>query len=1514
MVSDEPLFEEPGVTQASSDDANDVAIAVIGMAGRFPGASDVAAFWRNLREGKETISFFTPEELEAAGVPAGEYRAPGYVAAKGVLDGADLFDAGFFGFTPRESELMDPQHRVFLECAWSALEDAGQDPERYAGLIGVFAGSSNNTYLRNLLEAGDAIARPGLDLSIAGGKDFLTTWVSYKLNLAGPSVVVQSACSTSLVAVCEACQCLLDYRCDMALAGGVSVGAPRVRGYLHAEGGIGSADGHCRAFDHKATGTVAGEGVGIVALKRLEDALAHGDSVLAVIRGSAVNNDGSAKVGYTAPSVTGQAEVIAAAQAMADVDPATIKMIEAHGTGTSLGDPIEIAALKRAFGDCAGRSAFCAIGSVKSNIGHLDAAAGIAGFIKTVLSLRHREIPPSLHFEKANPELGIDDGPFYVNARLTPWPAQAHPRRASVSSFGIGGTNAHVVLEEAPGMMASDATAHPQLLTISARSESALESATGDLAAALRERDDLSLADVAFTRLAGRRRFAHRRFVVCRSRDDAIETLGNVHEARVQTIQRQTSSRSVVFMFPGQGTQRAGMGRTLYTERRRYREVIDACAERLRPELGLDLRDLLFAEDGDAALAQTDITQPALFATEYALAQQLIEFNIKPGALIGHSIGEYVAACLSGVMSLPDALRVVAARGRLMQSAPPGAMLAVSMPPAELAELLPPSVSMAAVNAPSQCVASGPVESIDALHALLEDRQVMHQRMVTAHAFHSATMDCVLEEFRSVMDSVTLAAPRIPLLSNLTGTWLESAQASDAGYWVAHLRDTVRFADGMARALADGHTTFLEVGPGEVLSRLARAVGNWTSEHAAIPTLGRGGDAHEALLVSVGAMWADGLDIDATALHAGERRLRVSLPGYPFERKRYWIEAPAAPRKRGMSRRKIDDVGKWLYLPDWSRRPIVRPGLVRGSRWLVIDDSGAAIVERAVTTARERGAEVELVKRGADVRAALMQLRDAGGLPDVILDTLGLGTEARRDDGWVDEGALSHWLSLINAAGEASSHAPVRLVFLTTDTQDVMNGDRPNPGAAVINGLAAASVHDYPELRLQCIDLDDVTLATGNALVLDSLAADIARGPDAAVAYRGGERWVQGFDRIGVDRPDSGDLALRERGVYLITGGLGKIGLALAEDLATRVAARLVLTTRRTLPRRDRWDSVTDAGLAATIAGLRRIEQAGGEVAVVTADPADPAQVIAAVAEVESRFGRIDGVVHAAGITSGTTFGPMNALTLDAYREQLAAKAGGALALVAALDGRAVDFCVLMSSLSSAIGAQGFAPYASANAFLDALAASRERTTGTRWLAIGFDGWRFGENTAGSALADMAMLPAEGIDAFYRALSVPAVPRMLVCTTDLNSRRLTPEPHTVDAPHAGGESFGGTMADGAGPKNATERAIHAVWRAMFGLEAIGRDDDFFQLGGHSLLALRLSARLSNELRVTISAAMVMEHGTVAKLAAMADELRDFRSEVETEALLGMVENLSEEEVAELLDGGSDKENLGARAE
>lgn len=1491
-------------------------VAIVGMAGRFPGASNVAEFWRNVREGRETISFFTPKELSAAGVSSADINDPDYVPAKGLLQDAESFDAGFFGYTPREAELMDPQHRVFLESAWCALEDAGYDPSTYPGLIGVFAGSSMNTYLLSILKSGALEVTGGLELNIASNKDFLTTRVSYKLDLKGPSIVVQTACSTSLVAVCEACQSLLDFRCDMALAGGVTVGAPRVSGYRYVQGGISSPDGHCRPFDAGAQGTVAGEGVGIVVLKRLEDAIADGDTIRAVIKGVAVNNDGAHKVGYTAPSVVGQADAIAAAHAMADVDPATISLLEAHGTGTALGDPIEVAALNRAFALPPETKATCALGSVKSNIGHIDAAAGVAGLMKAVLALEHREIPPSLHFKRANPELGIEDGPFYVNAALAPWPATSSPRRAGVSSFGIGGTNAHVVLEEAPLTRECPASTHPQLLTLSARSAHALDRATSELATALREQDDLSLADVAYTRLAGRRRFAHRRFAVCRDRDDAIAMLEEPGGGRVRTVQREASSRTLVFMFPGQGAQRAGMGRTLHAERRRYRDVLDECAERLQPELGLDLRDLLFAEDGDAALVRTEVTQPALFVTEYALALQLIDFGIEPRALIGHSIGEYVAACLAGVMSLPDALAVVAARGRLMQSAPAGAMLAVSMAPVALAELLPASVSIAAINAPDQCVASGPVESVETLRALLDDRQITHQRLATSHAFHSETMEPVLEEFRAAVGAVTLAPPRIPLLSNLTGTWLEAAQATDPGYWVSHLRETVRFADGIDRALGDGHTTFLEVGPGETLSRLASAGESWSAEHAAIPTLGRRDDAHEALLTSVGALWADGLDIDAGALHDGERRRRVSLPGYPFERERYWLEPSGTPRKRAGSRRKIDDVGQWLYLPDWSRRPIVRAHVESGSCWLVVDD-GAAIVQRTVAQARERGAIVEVLTSGADaapdVIGAVSRLREAGGPPDVIVDPRGVGTDVHREDGWVDEDALSRWLSLVNAAGEDSTRTAARVVFLTTRTQDVVSGDRPHPGASVINGLAAVAGHEHPGLTVHCIDLDDATLATESVAVLDSLVADMGQGTDSAVAYRGGDRWVQAFDRLSVGTPDSIDLPLRDQGVYLITGGLGKIGLALAEDLAGRVAARLALLTRRTLPPCDEWDAVTDADLVATIHALRRIEEAGAEIEVVTADAADAGQLSAALAAVESRFGRIDGVVHAAGITSGATFGPMSDLPIESYREQLAAKAGGALTLAAALDSRDVDFCVLMSSLSSAIGAQGFAAYACANAFLDALAVSRDRTDGTRWLAIGFDGWRFDEGEAVSALAAVAMRPSEGVDAFYRALSVPMVPRILACTTDLDSRRLATEPQSSEAPvaHAAPAGEATVAADGEGPRGATEEAIAAVWRTMFGLEGIGRDDDFFELGGHSLLALRIGARLSKELEVSINAGMVMEHCTVARLAGAVDELLDGREQDETEALLDMVENLSEEEAAELLGSGLDKGNRRA---
>ncbi|HEY0602498.1 MAG TPA: amino acid adenylation domain-containing protein [Herpetosiphonaceae bacterium] len=881
----------------------DTDIAIIGMSGRFPGAPDVEAFWHNLRDGKESISFFTDEELQAAGVAPEVYSHPDYVKAGAILQDIELFDAGFFGYSPREAAIMDPQQRFFLESVWEALEHAGYNPDSASGPIGVFAGVGTNTYLLHNLYANQELleAFGGFQTMILNEKDHLTTRVSYKLNLRGPSINLQTACSTSLVATVVACQNLLLRQCDIALAGGVTISVPHIAGYRYHEGGVTSPDGHCRAFDAQGLGTISGNGVGVVVLKRLADALRDGDHVHAVIKGFALNNDGGQKVGYTAPGVDGQAEVIATALAMAGVAPETISYVEAHGTATPLGDPIEIAALTRAFQTQSQKPGWCAIGSVKTNVGHLDAASGVAGLIKAVMALEHRQIPPSLHFERPNPLIDFASSPFAVNTALTEWPRHDTPRRAGVSSFGIGGTNAHVVLEEAPPQPAPEPSRDWQILTLSARSDAALAQAAQRLSAHLRCHPELDLADVAYTLHVGRKSFTQRQMFVCRSLDEAIELLELQSPEKVLRSSQEQQDRPVVFMFPGQGAQYITMARDLYTEEPVFREHLDRCAELLLPHLNLDLRELLYPDaDREAAaareLSQTRLTQPALFAVEYALAQLWIAWGITPQAMLGHSLGEYVAATLAGVFSLEDALRLIAQRAAMIQELPSGAMLSVSLPEAEIRPLLDQDLSLALVNAPNICVVAGPHAAIERLESQLRERGVDCRRVHTSHAFHSAMMDPILDAFTEYVSSMELHPPAIPYLSSVSGTWISAAEATDPRYWTRHLRETVRFADNLQTLLAesDASPILLEVGPGRMLGTLARQYK--LTNPAALASLRHPHDQQSDaafLLSTLGQLWLVGAPVDWQRLYAGERRRRVVLPTYPFERQRYWIEPPA---------------------------------------------------------------------------------------------------------------------------------------------------------------------------------------------------------------------------------------------------------------------------------------------------------------------------------------------------------------------------------------------------------------------------------------------------------------------------------------------------------------------------------------------------------------------------------------------------------------------------------------------
>ncbi|HEX9733567.1 MAG TPA: amino acid adenylation domain-containing protein [Thermoanaerobaculia bacterium] len=878
--------------------ASGLEVAVVGMAARFPGADDVDAFWHNLCAGVESIRRFSIDEL-LADVPREVLADPSYVPATGYLAGVEFFDADFFGFTAREAEILDPQHRLFLETAWSALEHAGVDPERFAGPIGVYAGASTNTYVMQLSAHPCLVADLGMHaLLLANEKDHLATRTSYKLNLTGPSVTVQTACSTSLVAVHLACQGLQAGESDLALAGAVTVRLLGQRGYRYVEGGIHSPDGHCRPFDAQARGTLAGDGVGVVALKRLEDAVAAGDTIHAVIRGTAINNDGRHKVGYTAPSIEGQRRVIRAALELAEVPPESITFVEAHGTGTALGDPVEVEALRQAFGPAAGPGR-CALGSVKSNIGHLDTAAGIAGLIKTVLMLEHGQIPPSLHFQAPNPKIDFRRTPFVVNVRLRDWDTNGTPRRAGVSSFGIGGTNAHAVLEEAPPAVPCDPAARRwRLLLLSARDGAALEEATDRLADHLEQHPESDLADVAFTLQVGRKPCQHRRALLAGEGREAVRLLRDRDPRRLLQRCFRETDRPVAFLFPGQGSQYAGMGQDLYREEATFRHWLDRCAEILKPHLEPDLLTILFPSRGDGArpLEATAEVQPALFAFEYALARLWLSWGVRPQAMLGHSLGEYVAACLAGVFSLEDALELVALRGRLMQGLEEGAMLSVRLPAEQVRERLGASLDLAAVNGPDRCVVSGSRKAVAAWRERLEEEGLTCRLLHTSHAFHSAMMEPVSEPFAAALERVTLKPPQELVFSNLTGTLLKPEAAVEPAYWLEHLRRPVRFGDALGELWNEPSQVLLEVGPGHALTRLARRHPGYGGERVALASLPPA-DRNEAddafLLTTLGRLWLAGVEIDWDGYYGEERRRRLPLPVYPFQRRRFWIDPPA---------------------------------------------------------------------------------------------------------------------------------------------------------------------------------------------------------------------------------------------------------------------------------------------------------------------------------------------------------------------------------------------------------------------------------------------------------------------------------------------------------------------------------------------------------------------------------------------------------------------------------------------
>ena len=1504
----------------SAQDGNDApvtGVAIIGMVGRFPGAANLDALWRNVRDGVESITFFTDEQLLAAGVDPAMVKNPAYVKARGVIEGVDQFDAGFFSYSHRDALLMDPQQRLFLEGAWEALETAGYDPKTYRGLIGVYGGATASSYHALLFSNYAALGGDGLAMAIGNELPFLTTRVSYKLDLKGPSCPVQTACSTSLVAVHLACQGLLSGECDMALAGGVSLRLPQEAGYLFQDEGILSPDGHCRSFDANASGTIFSNGLGIVVLKRLEDAIADGDTVYAVVRGSAINNDGARRASFTAPGVGGQSQVIADALASAEVDPESISYVEAHGTATALGDSIEVQALTKAYGTS--ERNYCALGSVKANIGHLDAAAGVAGLIKTVLSLQHGQLPPTAHFQKPNPDIQFDATPFYVNHTLREWPRNGLPRRAGVSSFGFGGTNAHVILEEAPALPSSDAARPMQLLVVSADTPAALEQASTNLASYLATHP-VDLADAAYTLQVGRRAFRHRRAIVCRSRDEAVRVLETRDAKAVATGSADGAERRVTFLFPGQGAQYVGMARELYEHEETFREIVDRCAAVLAPHLGFDLRTVVFPADGSTPetaerLTRTNVAQPALFVIEYAIARLLMSWGIEPAACLGHSVGELVAACLAGVFAEEDALRLVALRGRLMAEMPPGVMVAVPLPEARVRRLVAEPLCIAAINHTALTVVSGPADAVDAFEMRLREEGVESQRLHTSHAFHSSMMDAAVEPFVRAVAAVARHAPRIPFISNVTGTWITDAQATDAAYWGRQIREAVRFADGVAELLNDDRRVFVEAGPGNTLGTLVRRQSAGKVAQFVISTLRHAreeGSDVASVLGAFGRLWVNGIAIDTQAFFAGEQRRRVALPTYPFERQRYWVDAAAAPASSAAPHRdrvegRQPDITNWFYAPTWKRLPL--PLSANGTSiatpgpWLVVlDDHGLG--ERLIARLRRAGQEVVTVSAAArfmridadrfavnpaskqDYQLLLRELTAANRAPSVILYLRGAAPGDDRDKPDYEGGASTEFgtlLAFAQALGDAELMSPVRLAIVTSDAFEVTGHELVAPDKAVAIGLARVIPQEYPNVSCRCLDVSWSGAASAfTEQALDRLLQDAAGDhADPVVAYRGGHRWIQAFSELPLKAGAGAPAILRPRGVYLITGGLGDMGLQMARYLARTVQARLILTGRTRLPEPAEWQAYLERSsphdpVRQRIVRVKELIAAGGDVLVVKADAANRQEMRAAVDAGERAFGPINGVFHAAGLIGGDDFRPIADTDVAAYTRQFQPKITGACVIDELVDGRPIDFCVLVSSLSAILGGLRYSAYASANAFLDAFAYRRNRTSAALWVAINWDNWMRTDDearlAAGTTPSGFVMTPTEGVEAYARLLSTDCGPQVVVSTGDLHGRleqwvrvgalQAVDEPASPALRHARPN----LQTEYVAPGTDLERAIASIWEELLCVDRVGVNDNFFELGGDSFLGIQVISRLKKQLGAKVSAVTLYEGPRVALLA------------------------------------------------
>lgn len=1471
-------------------------VAVIGMACKFPGASDVSQFWSNLQNGVESVSRFTEEELREYGNSEKEVSNPAYVRAKGLIENADLFDASFFGFSPNEASMLDPQVRLLAQCTYHALEDAGYDFEKNLNRVGLFAGA-----IPNINWQGHCFRHSGTEYSeqfsslILNDKDFASTRLSYLLNLHGPSSTVYTACSTSLVTVDMACQNLLTGKCDLSVAGGVALSLPYKSGYTYEPGMIMSKDGHTRSFDAGATGTVWGDGVGMVVLKRLDEALNDGDNIYAIIKGSAINNDGNRKVGYTAPSVKGQAEVIREACMMAEVSPESISYIEGHGSATSLGDKIEITALAEAFKNVpAGYK--CPIGSVKANVGHLNVAAGIAGFIKTCLMLKHTTLPPAVNFTTPNSKLTDEDSPFYINTEQSKWENDNFPLRAGVSSFGIGGTNVHVILEEAPETHPQSADDRGSLICLSGKTEEAFNRITQNLAIYIRNNRNVSLDNLAYTLQTGRKHFLHRKAFYADDIEDLLLQLSQQHHT---SVAKETPP--VVLMFPGMGSLYPHLGREMYSKEKVFRDALDQCFAILRKKTGKDFKEILYPKGATAIPHDFQVPQLLVFSFEYALAMLLKSWGIRPDYVMGYSLGEYVAACVVGVFDVETALEILIERGRLINTLDTGGMIGVGLSVEKIQPYLIDGVYVAIDNGRS-VVLAGHRTALQQLKALLSEQSVTTIEVNDAYALHTPEMLPIADEFRQVVARYSLNVPDVPMVSNVTGTWCDE-NITSADYWVRHLSETVA-CQACIKKVLDDHpdAILLEVGAGNNLSVLVRRMADKSSPPVLINLVKNEKTKisdHAYLLKSLGMFWQNGGVIDWKGYHYNLNKKKLSLPVYPFEERSFSLQVDTNFESVSPTQNLVrnSDMSSWFFVPSWKKVPLRYQGkadigqvLLLGwekplhmFNYLHTSATQVISVSYADEFTKVGDGSYELSYSREQLSQLFNELRAQKFMPDTIVDLTSLKNSSDRDNDDLLR-MVDVWQSCI-AAGVISSNEQMKYVTVSRDLFSVYGHEDINPDKSTVISAVKVIPQENPGVSCKIIETDNATLAGNPQLIYQQIYKEIVSGStDSVVSFRGDKRWVRFMEPYPLKLQQPVESSVRQGGTYIIIGGLGEIGFNLGLYLLCSFDANVIVTGRSALPERASWDqwiknNDMDNGTGKKISRIMQMEKAGGKVTFLQADSSSHKQMSEVFACVTGKYSKIDGVFHAAGVMDRDSFNLASSISREQLQYHLPAKAEGLAVTRKLVTEYSVDFVAAVSSLSSVVGGLGMTGYAAANQYLDSWI-ERENSHGsaTRWIALNFcnwEGWKedFQDLSFSADALNTFITTEEGRQVFERLLMANTEERQIaISPVDL--------PSLMEKWRRPDSGDGAKMARAqqkqqekpplsalyVAPQSDLEKKLVKIWEELFGFTPIGIFDDFMELGGDSLKAVTMLSHVHSATEMAMSLQDFFKNTTIKEIA------------------------------------------------